>query len=71
MTSLVLALSLAYTAVAALLLTLNLGTRFGLGIKGAAIGAVGGMLLGALISPLFPSKRTVSCQDPDDPSLRR
>ena len=40
MTSLVLALSLAYAAVAALLLTLNLGTRFGPGIKGAAIVAV-------------------------------
>jgi hypothetical protein len=40
-------------------------------LKGAAIGAVGGMLLGALISPLFPSKRTVSCEDPNDPSVVR
>ena len=40
MTPLVLALSLAYAAVAALLLTLNLGTRFGFWVKGAAIAAV-------------------------------
>jgi hypothetical protein len=40
MTPLVLALSLAYAAVAALLLTFNLGTRFGPWIKGAAIVAV-------------------------------
>lgn len=37
MTPMVLALSLAYAAVAALLLTLNLKTRFAPGIKGAAI----------------------------------
>lgn len=37
MTTLVLVLSLAYAAVAALLLTLNLGTRFAPWIKGAAI----------------------------------
>jgi hypothetical protein len=40
-------------------------------LKGAAVGGVGGMLLGALLSPLFPSKRTVSCEDPTDPNLNR
>lgn len=46
-------------------------TRSEASLKGAAIGGVGGMLLGALISPLFPSKRTVNCEDPTDPNLTR
>jgi hypothetical protein len=40
-------------------------------LKGAAIGAAGGLLLGTILSPFFPSKRTVVCEDPTDPNLSR
>lgn len=40
-------------------------------LTGAAIGAAGGLVLGTILSPFFPSKRTVVCEDPTDPNLKR